>query len=62
MRPARTVRTAVFAILIAMIGFINVSRNARFDSFHAVDVLQLIACGMCLGVALATVIAARRAA
>jgi len=51
----------MFALVIGLVGFGNVSRNPRFDSFHAVDVLQLIASGMCFGIALAALIARRRA-
>jgi hypothetical protein len=39
-------------IMIGCIGISNIARNARFESFHNVDILQLIASGMCFGVAL----------
>lgn len=42
-------------ILIGSIGFVNLSHQARFQAFHAVDVLQLVATGMCYGVALAAI-------
>jgi len=40
-------------VFIGFIGLANVTRNPRFELFHAVDVLQLIASGMCFGVGLA---------
>ena len=51
----------LIAVFIGLVGFGNVSRNPRFASFHAVDILQLLASGMCLGVALSGLIASRRA-
>jgi hypothetical protein len=46
--------------IFGLIAFISVSRNPRFALIHTVDVVQLIACGMCFAVALARLIAARR--
>lgn len=40
-------------LLIGSIGFLNLSRQARFQAFHTVDIIQLLATGMCYGVALA---------
>lgn len=40
-------------IVIGSVGFINLSQRARFQAFHTVDVLQLLATGMCYSVALA---------
>lgn len=40
-------------IIIGSIGFLNLSRRPRFQAFHSVDVLQLLATGMCYGFALA---------
>lgn len=34
----------------------NAARSPRFDTLHTVDVLQLLAAGMCFGVALAALI------
>jgi hypothetical protein len=45
--------------MIGLIGFMNVARNPRFETFHAVDVLQLLATGACIGVAAATLVLAR---
>ncbi|HXN22735.1 MAG TPA: hypothetical protein VOA41_08340 [Candidatus Dormibacteraeota bacterium] len=50
-------------LLIGLIGFFNVMQKPRFQAFHNVDVLQLIATGMCFGVALTLLFATfRRAA
>ena len=44
---------AVFVpVLVGTIGMVFLSRNPRFEMFHTVDVLQLLASGMCYGVAL----------
>lgn len=40
-------------IVIGSVGFINLTQRPRFEAFHTVDVLQLLATGMCYGVALA---------
>jgi len=43
----------VVPVIIGSIGLMNLMHQPRFESFHNVDVLQLIASGMCFGVALA---------
>lgn len=48
--------TVFVLIMIGSIGFFNLTRHPRFQTFHTVDVLQLIATGMCYGVALAGII------
>ncbi|MGA3211913.1 MAG: hypothetical protein ABSD20_11455 [Terriglobales bacterium] len=46
------------ALLIAgLVGLMNLMRKPRFASFHNVDVLQLLASGMCFGLALAGLLA-----
>ena len=40
-------------VIFAAIAFMNVARNPRFEAFHTVDVVSLMASGMCIGVALA---------
>lgn len=42
--------------LIGSIGFLNLSHHPRFQAFHTVDVLQLLATGMCYGIALAGIL------
>ncbi|MDQ6678357.1 MAG: hypothetical protein M3Z09_13815 [Acidobacteriota bacterium] len=45
-------RQIAVVLIIGLIGLGNVTRNPRFQAFHAVDVLQLLASGVCFGVAL----------
>ena len=52
--------TIFVLIFIGSIGFLNVTRKDRYKAFHAVDVLQLVATGMCYGVALAGIVAVFR--
>jgi hypothetical protein len=40
-------------VIVGSIGFINLTNRPRFQAFHTVDVIQLLATGMCYGVALA---------
>ena len=51
----------VFLLIIGCIALTNVARNPRFEAFHTVDVLGLIAAGLCFGVALAHIVGAFRA-
>ena len=44
-------------VFIGLIGLMPLMRNPRFEMFHTVDVLQLLASGMCFGVGLAGLIA-----
>jgi hypothetical protein len=49
----RYVATGVFVpFLIGLGGFFDLTQKPRFASFHSVDVVQLVACGMCFGIAL----------
>jgi len=45
---------------IGLIGLFNLMQRPRFANFHTVDVLQLLASGMCFGIALAGVVVAIR--
>ncbi|HWG38536.1 MAG TPA: hypothetical protein VN690_12540 [Terriglobales bacterium] len=47
-------------LIIGIIGLTPFIRSARFQQFHAVDVLQLLASGMCFGVALMSFFVIRR--
>jgi hypothetical protein len=49
--------TIVVLVVVGSIGFLNLSHQARFQAFHTVDVLQLLATGMCYGIALAGIFA-----
>ena len=55
-RNRMAVPSIVAPIIIGMIGLLSLTRNPRFAAFHTVDVLQLIASGMCFGVALAALL------
>jgi hypothetical protein len=39
-------------LIVSAIGFMGIARNPHFEVFRAVDIVQLLACGMCLGIAL----------
>lgn len=53
-------RWASAAILVGMIGLFPLTRKARFQAFHTVDVLQLLASGACFGGALTALLMYRR--
>ena len=46
--------------VVGFIGLWNLMQRPYFASFHTVDVLQLIASGMCFGVALSAIFALLR--
>ena len=53
MRNRRQLVSGVLVLVsVGLIGFYNVASKPRFETFHAVDVVQLIATGMCFGAAL----------
>jgi membrane associated rhomboid family serine protease len=43
-------------VILGVVALMNVVRNPRFEVFHTVDVLSLIASGLCFGVALALIL------
>lgn len=53
-------RRATVALLVGLIGIVPLLDRPRLQSMHAVDLLTLIACGMCFGVALTLFIFAFR--
>lgn len=54
-------RSSVMApLIIGIIGLTPFMRSTRFQQYHAVDVLQLLASGMCFGVALMSAFVIRR--
>jgi hypothetical protein len=54
MRKPKTLATTFFApILIGAIGLLRVVQSPGFAGFRNVDVVLLLACGLCFGVALA---------
>lgn len=61
LRRGRSLAASVFVlILVGSIGFFSLTQRPRFQAFHAVDVVQLLATGMCYGVALAGIVAMLR--
>jgi hypothetical protein len=53
MARGRALGSAIFIpVLVGGIGLMNLMHKPRFATFHTVDVVQLIASGMCFGVAL----------
>ena len=46
----RSRRTGFVVFLIGMLGLAAVTRQPRFAMFHTVDVLQLLATGMCFDI------------
>jgi hypothetical protein len=53
-------KAILIPLLIGLLGFTTMTRNRRFELFHAVDILQLLATGMCFGVALTSLIRRQR--
>jgi hypothetical protein len=43
-------------VSVGLIGFYNAASKPRFETFHEVDVVQLIATGMCFGAAVAMLV------
>ena len=57
MRIYRSLTAAVaFPLIIGFIGLTQLMQRPRFASYHTVDVVQLLASGMCFGVALAALL------
>lgn len=42
----------VLLVSLGLLGLYNVTSRLRFETFHTVDVVQLIVTGMCFGAAL----------
>jgi hypothetical protein len=45
-------RALFVALFLSVLGLGSLTRNPRFSTFHSVDMIQLLASGICLGVAL----------
>ena len=43
-------------LFFGLSSFLNIASKPRFETFHAVDVVQLIGIGMCFGAAIATLV------
>ena len=46
----------VAPLVVGLIGFFTLLQRPRFADIHTVDVVQLLASGMCFGVALAALV------
>jgi hypothetical protein len=46
----------IFVALMGLIAFYNVASSPRFAAIHAIDVIRLLAAGMCFGAAIAALI------
>ncbi len=55
-RRKSVVSAILVPLIVGSIGFINLTQRPRFAAYHNVDVLQLLATGMCFGVALSALI------
>ena len=49
----RLLWVALFVAFMGLIAFYNVSTSPRFASFRGIDVIRLLAAGMCFGAAIA---------
>jgi glucose uptake protein GlcU len=52
--------SGVVLLIVGLIGLMNLILKPRFASIHTVDVLQLLASGMCFGLALVALLAPLR--
>ena len=60
-KGGRLVASVFVPLFLGFIVFFNVVRQPRFDAVRTVDIVRLVAAGMCFGVALVSVIAFLRA-
>ncbi len=51
---------ALVVIIIGLIGLVSLMQRPRFQTYHTVDVLQLLASGMCFGLGLVYLLSRRR--
>ncbi|HYB60579.1 MAG TPA: hypothetical protein VEH50_03780 [Methylomirabilota bacterium] len=56
----KTLAAILIPVILGLVGLLTVMQRPRFQAFRTVDVVQLVASGMCLGVALVGVVAALR--
>jgi hypothetical protein len=55
-RRKPVVSAILLPLIVGAIGFINLTQRPRFATYHNVDILQLLATGMCFGVALSALV------
>ena len=46
----------LFLVFMGLAAFYNVAREPRFEAFRAIDVVRLIATGMCFGAAVVALV------
>jgi len=56
MANRKAIPNILIPCFIGFLGLMTVARNPRFEQFHTVDVVTLLASGACFGVALAAII------
>ena len=60
MSSRRPLASILVLVIVGLIGVFSLTERPRFQGYHTVDVVQLVASGMCFGVALARLLASRR--
>ena len=60
MKARKPLLSSMIALVIGLLEFSNIARNPRFEAIHTVDVVGLLGCGACFGVALTALFAALR--
>ena len=56
MEPSRrktAISTVAISLVVGIVGLTTAASRPRFAAYHTVDVLELVASGMCFGIALA---------
>ncbi len=55
-KPKSQLNQVIMLIAISLFTFYTVAHGPRFDQFRAVDIVLLLSTGLCLGVALSTLV------
>lgn len=56
----KAIRSASMLLIIGSIGLTQLMRRDRFELIHTVDVIQLLASGVCFGIAATLLLYSRR--
>ncbi|HSP16002.1 MAG TPA: hypothetical protein VLV78_14750 [Thermoanaerobaculia bacterium] len=59
-RPASKLFVPLFTAAMGVAAFANAASSPRFAMFRAIDVVRLIACGMCFGAAVVALVMSLR--
>ncbi|HEY7116946.1 MAG TPA: hypothetical protein VH475_10190 [Tepidisphaeraceae bacterium] len=57
MRNRRNFLIALFVAFMGLIAFYNVATSPRFPAIRTIDVIRLLAAGMCFGAAITALVA-----